>query len=46
MEMAEPLRFDSIEAVEHRCTSSTMCLDVIQFLPYMTGKTQRVQFAR
>ena len=42
-EMAEPLGFDSIWSVEHHFTDYTMCPDVIQFLTYMAGKTQRVK---
>jgi alkanesulfonate monooxygenase SsuD/methylene tetrahydromethanopterin reductase-like flavin-dependent oxidoreductase (luciferase family) len=41
--MAEPLGFDSIWSVEHHFTDYTMCPDVIQFLTYMAGKTQRVK---
>jgi alkanesulfonate monooxygenase SsuD/methylene tetrahydromethanopterin reductase-like flavin-dependent oxidoreductase (luciferase family) len=42
-EMAEPLGFDSVWSVEHHFTDYTMCPDVIQFLSYMAGKTQRVK---
>lgn len=42
-EMAEPLGFDSIWSVEHHFTDYTMCPDVVQFLSYMAGKTQRVK---
>ncbi len=42
-EMAEPLGFDSIWSVEHHFTDYTMCPDVIQFLSYMAGKTQRAK---
>src|SRR6266481_6366701 len=41
-EMAEPLGFDSIWSVEHHFTDYTMCPDVLQFLTYMAGRTQRV----
>ena len=42
-EMAEPLGFDSVWSVEHHFTDYTMCPDVLQFLTYMAGKTQRVK---
>jgi alkanesulfonate monooxygenase SsuD/methylene tetrahydromethanopterin reductase-like flavin-dependent oxidoreductase (luciferase family) len=42
-EMAEPLGFDSVWSVEHHFTNYTMCPDVLQFLSYMAGKTQRVK---
>lgn len=42
-EMAEPLGFDSVWSVEHHFTDYTMCPDVIQFLSYMAGKTQRAR---
>ncbi len=42
-EMAEPLGFDSVWSVEHHFTDYTMCPDVVQFLSYMAGRTQRVK---
>jgi alkanesulfonate monooxygenase SsuD/methylene tetrahydromethanopterin reductase-like flavin-dependent oxidoreductase (luciferase family) len=42
-EMAEPLGFDSVWSVEYHFTDYTMCPDVVQFLSYMAGKTQRVK---
>jgi alkanesulfonate monooxygenase SsuD/methylene tetrahydromethanopterin reductase-like flavin-dependent oxidoreductase (luciferase family) len=42
-ELAEPLGFDSIWGVEHHFTDYTMCPDVLQFLTYMAGRTERVQ---
>jgi len=39
-EMAEPLGFDSIWAIEHHFTDYTMCPDPVQFLSYMAGKTK------
>lgn len=42
-EMAEPLGFDSIWSVEHHFTDYTMCPDVVQFLSYIAGRTQRVK---
>src|SRR5436190_9754572 len=41
-ELAEPLGLDSIWSVEHHFTDYTMCPDVLQFLTYMAGRTQRV----
>src|SRR5215813_13946564 len=40
-DMAEPLGFDSVWSVEHHFTDYTMCPDVLQFLSYMAGRTQR-----
>ena len=40
---AEELGFDSVWSVEHHFTDYTMCPDVIQFLTYMAGATQKVQ---
>src|SRR5499425_2335094 len=40
--LAEPLGFDSVWGVEHHFTDYTMCPDVLQFLTYMAGRTQRV----
>jgi len=42
-EMAEPMGFDSIWAIEHHFTDYTMCPDPVQFLTYMAGKTTTVQ---
>ena len=42
-DLAEPLGFESIWGVEHHFTDYTMCPDVIQFLTYMAGRTQRAQ---
>ena len=42
-EMAESLGFESIWSVEHHFTDYTMCPDVLQFLSYMAGKTQRAR---
>jgi alkanesulfonate monooxygenase SsuD/methylene tetrahydromethanopterin reductase-like flavin-dependent oxidoreductase (luciferase family) len=42
-DMAEPLGFDSIWSVEHHFTDYTMCPDVLQFLTYMAGRTQRAR---
>lgn len=41
--LAEPLGFDSIWSVEHHFTDYTMCPDVLQFLTYMAGVTERIQ---
>jgi alkanesulfonate monooxygenase SsuD/methylene tetrahydromethanopterin reductase-like flavin-dependent oxidoreductase (luciferase family) len=42
-DLAEPLGFESIWGVEHHFTDYTMCPDVLQFLTYCAGRTQRVQ---
>ena len=42
-ELAEPLGFDSVWGIEHHFTDYTMCPDVVQFLTYMAGRTQRVK---
>lgn len=41
-DLAEPLGFQSIWGVEHHFTDYTMCPDVIQFLTYMAGRTEKV----
>ena len=41
--LAEPLGFQSIWGVEHHFTDYTMCPDVLQFLTYMAGRTERAQ---
>lgn len=40
-EMAEPLGFDSVWAVEHHFDDYTMCPDPVQFLTYMAGRTRK-----
>ncbi|MGH9000980.1 MAG: LLM class flavin-dependent oxidoreductase [Acidimicrobiia bacterium] len=42
-ELAEPLGFQSIWGVEHHFTDYTMCPDVLQFLTYMAGRSERLQ---
>ncbi len=42
-DLAEPLGFGSVWSVEHHFTDYTMCPDVLQFLTYMAGRTQRIQ---
>jgi alkanesulfonate monooxygenase SsuD/methylene tetrahydromethanopterin reductase-like flavin-dependent oxidoreductase (luciferase family) len=42
-DLAEPLGFESIWGVEHHFTDYTMCPDVLQFLTYMAGRTERTQ---
>ncbi len=42
-DLAEPLGFRSIWGVEHHFTDYTMCPDVLQFLTYMAGRTERAQ---
>ena len=39
---AEPLGFESIWSVEHHFTNYTMVPDVVQFLTYMAGCTEKV----
>ncbi len=40
---AEALGYDSIWGVEHHFTGYTMCPDVIQWLSFIAGKTERVE---
>ncbi len=40
-DLAEPLGFQSIWGVEHHFTDYTLCPDVLQFLTYMAGRTER-----
>ncbi|GBD14981.1 Alkanal monooxygenase alpha chain [bacterium HR25] len=42
-DLAEPLGFQSIWSVEHHFTDYTMVPDVLLFLAYAAGRTQRVQ---
>ena len=42
-DLAEPLGFESIWAVEHHFTDYTMCPDPLQFLTFMAGRTKKVQ---
>jgi alkanesulfonate monooxygenase SsuD/methylene tetrahydromethanopterin reductase-like flavin-dependent oxidoreductase (luciferase family) len=42
-DLAEPLGYESIWGVEHHFTDYTMCPDVLQFLTYMAGRTERAQ---
>jgi alkanesulfonate monooxygenase SsuD/methylene tetrahydromethanopterin reductase-like flavin-dependent oxidoreductase (luciferase family) len=42
-DLAEPLGFESIWGVEHHFTDYTMCPDVLQFLTYMAGRTERAR---
>ncbi len=42
-DLAEPLGFESIWGVEHHFTGYTMCPDVLEFLTYMVGRTERLQ---
>ncbi|OLC30113.1 MAG: alkane 1-monooxygenase [Candidatus Rokubacteria bacterium 13_1_40CM_4_69_5] len=43
VDLAEPLGFESIWGVEHHFTDYTMCPDVLQFLTYLAGRTERIQ---
>lgn len=40
--LAEPLGFESVWSVEHHFTDYTMCPDVLQFLSFMAGKTEKI----
>jgi alkanesulfonate monooxygenase SsuD/methylene tetrahydromethanopterin reductase-like flavin-dependent oxidoreductase (luciferase family) len=42
-DLAEPLGFESVWGVEHHFTDYTMCPDVLQFLTYVAGRTERAQ---
>ena len=42
-DLAEPLGFDSLWSVEHHFTDYTMMPDLLQFLSYMAGRTNRIQ---
>src|SRR5262245_55560505 len=42
-DLAEPLGFQSIWGVEHHFTDYTMCPDVLQYLTYFAGRTERLQ---
>ena len=42
-DLAEPLGFESVWGVEHHFTDYTMCPDVLQFLAYVAGRTERIQ---
>jgi alkanesulfonate monooxygenase SsuD/methylene tetrahydromethanopterin reductase-like flavin-dependent oxidoreductase (luciferase family) len=42
-DLAEPLGFESLWGVEHHFTDYTMCPDVLQYLTYFAGRTDRIQ---
>jgi len=42
-DLAEPLGFESLWGVEHHFTEYTMCPDVLQFLTWYAGRTQKLQ---
>jgi alkanesulfonate monooxygenase SsuD/methylene tetrahydromethanopterin reductase-like flavin-dependent oxidoreductase (luciferase family) len=42
-DLAEPLGFESIWGVEHHFTDYTMCPDVLQYLTYFAGRTEKIQ---
>ena len=42
-DLAEPLGFGSLWGVEHHFTDYTMCPDVLQYLTYFAGRTQKIQ---
>jgi alkanesulfonate monooxygenase SsuD/methylene tetrahydromethanopterin reductase-like flavin-dependent oxidoreductase (luciferase family) len=41
-DLAEPLGFEMLWAVEHHFTSYTMCPEPLQFLSYMAGRTKNI----
>jgi len=41
--LVEPLGFDSVWGVEHHFTDYTMCPDVLQFLTWMAGRSERLR---
>ena len=41
--LAEPLGFESVWGVEHHFTDYTMCPDVLQYLTFLAGATERIQ---
>src|SRR4249920_2316051 len=41
--LAEPLGFESLWGVEHHFTDYTMCPNVLQYLTYFAGCTERIQ---
>jgi alkanesulfonate monooxygenase SsuD/methylene tetrahydromethanopterin reductase-like flavin-dependent oxidoreductase (luciferase family) len=41
--LAEPLGFESLWGVEHHFTDYTMCPDVLQYLTYFAGQTEKIQ---
>ncbi len=42
-DLAEPLDFESLWGVEHHFTDYTMCPDVLQYLTYFAGRTEKIQ---
>src|SRR5256712_13713454 len=42
-DLAEPLGFESLWGAEHHFTDYTMCPDVLLYLTYFAGRTQRIQ---
>jgi alkanesulfonate monooxygenase SsuD/methylene tetrahydromethanopterin reductase-like flavin-dependent oxidoreductase (luciferase family) len=42
-DLYEPLGFDSLWSVEHHFDDYTMCPDVLQFLSYYAGRTNKIQ---
>src|SRR5947199_8434582 len=41
-DLAEPLGFESLWGVEHHFTDYTMCHDVLLYLTYFAGRTERI----
>jgi alkanesulfonate monooxygenase SsuD/methylene tetrahydromethanopterin reductase-like flavin-dependent oxidoreductase (luciferase family) len=44
-ELAEPLGFDTVWAVEHHFTDYSACPDNVAFLSWLAGRTERVRLA-
>ncbi|MDJ0866379.1 MAG: LLM class flavin-dependent oxidoreductase [Myxococcota bacterium] len=44
-ELAEPLGFDKVWAVEHHFTDYAACPDNVQFLSWLAGRTERIRLA-
>ncbi len=42
-DLAEPLSFESLWGVEHHFTEYTMCPNVLQYLTYFAGRTEKIQ---
>jgi hypothetical protein len=42
-DLAEPLGYESLWGVEHHFTDYTMCPDVLQYLTYFAGRTEKIQ---
>ncbi len=43
VDFVEPFGFQTIWGVEHHFTDNMLCLEVLQFLIYVAGRTERVK---